>query len=255
LDPQNAFIKLLEEIRGSITTLFFDLDGTLRLNEPDATGYFYDQAEKFGVHSTPERRREAERWTHVYWASSSELLQDLETFGDWNNNGAFWQNHARRHLKVLGASDADAARLALVITETMLEEYNPVDHVRDDVRATLQALRTSGRSLAVVSNRSDALGPMLDDLGLSEYFEFSLAAGEVDYWKPDPRLLLHAASIAAARPEEIVYVGDNYYADVVCARQAGMMPILYDPKGIFPDADCVIITQMRELLNLLDDRR
>lgn len=255
MDPRNASVKRLEDIRGSITTVFFDLDGTLRLNEPDAIGYFYDQAEKFGIHSTPERRREAERWTHVYWASSSDLLQDLETFGDWNNNGAFWQNHARRHLKVLGASDAEAERLAPVITGTMLEEYNPIDLVRDDVRATLQALKTSGRSLAVVSNRSEALGPMLDGLGLSDYFKFSLAAGEVDYWKPDPRLLLHAAAISAAQPAEIVYVGDNYYADVVCARQAGMTPILYDPKGIFPDSDCVIITQMRELRSLLDDRR
>jgi len=49
-------------------------------------------------------------------------------------------------------------------------------------------------------------------------------------------------------------VGDNYYADVVCARQAGMTPILYDPKGIFPDADCMVIAQMRELQNLLEDR-
>jgi HAD superfamily hydrolase (TIGR01549 family) len=255
VDPRSASEKQLEDIRGSIGLLFFDLDGTLRLNEPDATGYFYDQAEKYGIHSTPERRREAERWTHVYWASSSELLHDLDTFGDWNNNGAFWQNHARRHLKVLGASDAEAARLAPIITESMLAEYNPVDLVLDDVRPTLRELKTSGRMLAVVSNRAEALGPILDELGLGNYFEFTLAAGEVDYWKPDPRLLLHAASIAAARPEQIVYVGDNYYADVVCARQAGMTPILFDSKGIFPDADCVIISQMRELLNLLDDRR
>ncbi len=201
MDPRGAFVRQLEDMKASITTLFFDLDGTLRHSEPGATTYFYDLAEQHGLHSTPARRREAERWTHVYWASSSELLQDLEKYGDWNLNGAFWKNHARRHLKVLGAADAEAERLASVITEKMFAEYEPADHILDDVVPMLRALKEGGRSLAVVSNRAEALGSILDDLGLSDYFEFSLAAGEVDYWKPDPRLLLHAASIAAAQPE------------------------------------------------------
>ena len=250
MDTQGAEIM---DMKTSITTLFFDLDGTLRHNEPDGTAFFYDMAEKYGVHSSPDRRREAERWTHVYWASSVELLQDLDTFGDWNNNGPFWTNHARRHLMVLGVSGVEAARLAPTITQAILAEYDPVDIILDDVQPMLQALKESGRTLAVVSNRSQALGPMLNDLGLAEYFDFSLAAGEVDYWKPDPRLLLHAASMAGAQADEVVYVGDNYFADVVCARQAGMTPILFDPKGLSPDADCVVISRMRELQDLFGE--
>ena len=254
MNPRGVNTQRLRENRTSITTVFFDLDDTLRHNDPDATTYFYDSVEKFGFHSTLERRQEAERWTHAYWASSSELLQDLQMFGDWNNNGAFWKNHARRHLKVLGASDAEAERLAPVITEMMLAEFDPVDIVHEDVVPMLQALNKCGYKLAVVSNRSQALGPTLEGLGLEHYFDLTLAAGEVDYWKPDPRLLLHAASMAAARPEEIVYVGDNYYADVVCARQAGMTPILFDVKGIFADADCEVVSRMRELQDLFVEK-
>ncbi len=250
LDPRGVHAQRLRENRTSITTVFFDLDDTLRYNDPDATMFFHDTAEKFGIHSTLERRRKAERWTHAYWASSSELMLDLQMFGDWNKNGAFWKNHARRHLKILGASDAEAQRLAPAITEMILAEYDPVDIVHDDVVPMLQALNECGYKLAVVSNRSQALAPTLEGLGLEHYFDLTLAAGEVDYWKPDPRLLLHAASMAAARTEEIVYVGDNYYADVVCAREAGMTPILFDARGIFPDADCEVISRMRELQDL-----
>jgi FMN phosphatase YigB (HAD superfamily) len=46
---------------------------------------------------------------------------------------------------------------------------------------------------------------------------------------------------------EVIYVGDNYYADVVGARSAGLQPVLYDPLGIFPDADCATIKSFDEL--------
>jgi HAD superfamily hydrolase (TIGR01549 family) len=253
LNVNSAYAESLEDIRASISWLFFDLDGTLRHNDPDSTASFYDLAEKLGFHSTQEQRWEAERWTHTYWASSAELIEDLQTYGAWQDNGDFWKNHAHRHLVILGASDEIAEQLAPVITETMFAEYNPVDQVLDDVVPMLQSVRESGRKMAVVSNRPDPLGPILEGLGLAKYFDFLLAAGEVDYWKPDPRLLLHAASMAGVQPDEIVYIGDNYYADVVCSRQAGMTPILFDPKCLFPDADCLVISRMSELQEMFEE--
>jgi FMN phosphatase YigB (HAD superfamily) len=46
-------------------------------------------------------------------------------------------------------------------------------------------------------------------------------------------------------------VGDNYYADVVGARAAGLRPILYDPRGIFPEPDCETIKSFDELKSIL----
>jgi FMN phosphatase YigB (HAD superfamily) len=48
-------------------------------------------------------------------------------------------------------------------------------------------------------------------------------------------------------PQEVIYVGDNYYADVVGARRAGLWPVLYDPLGVFPDPDCTTIKSFDEL--------
>ena len=52
-------------------------------------------------------------------------------------------------------------------------------------------------------------------------------------------------------PQEVVYVGDNYYADVVGARRAGLRPVLYDPLGIFPDPDCTTIKSFDELNSII----
>jgi predicted HAD superfamily phosphohydrolase YqeG len=42
-------------------------------------------------------------------------------------------------------------------------------------------------------------------------------------------------------------VGDNYFADVVGARNAGIQPILIDPVNLFPEADCVVIDTISDL--------
>ena len=89
----------------------------------------------------------------------------------------------------------------------------------------------------------------VSDLGLDGFFAFTLAAGEIGIWKPDPGILLEAMVRGDCEPATTIYVGDNYYADVVCAQAAGLTPVLIDPDGIFPDADCRVI---RSLLDLLD---
>jgi FMN phosphatase YigB (HAD superfamily) len=50
-----------------------------------------------------------------------------------------------------------------------------------------------------------------------------------------------------------MYVGDNYFADIVGALQAGLTPVLYDPTSLFPEAmeGCAVIKNYSEFYNLL----
>ena len=131
-------------------------------------------------------------------------------------------------------------------------EYKPASIVPDDVRRTLPVLKQAGYNLAVVSNRDEPFQEILISHGLSEFFPYALAAGEVDSYKPDPYVFEHALKHMHVTARETVYVGDNYYADVVGARRAGLQPVLYDPHLIFPDADCVTIHSFDELLPVIE---
>jgi putative hydrolase of the HAD superfamily len=104
----------------------------------------------------------------------------------------------------------------------------------------------------VVSNRTEPYLDLVDSVGLTGYFDFILAAGEVNAWKPDPQIFEHALERAGTLPEEAIYVGDNYYADIIGARGAGLHPVLYDPETIFPDADCAVIPALPHLNDLLN---
>jgi putative hydrolase of the HAD superfamily len=91
----------------------------------------------------------------------------------------------------------------------------------------------------------------LDQLHLRPYFDLVLASGEVGIQKPDPGIFAAALERIDARADRSIYVGDNYWADVIGAQRAGLTPILFDRHRLFPEADCQTVEQMEELLDWL----
>jgi FMN phosphatase YigB (HAD superfamily) len=233
-----------------IKAIFFDLDGTLRHSVPSGGEVFTDYVITFGLPVNDEARLRALRWEHLYWANSVDLRDDLLAHSGETEN--FWIEYSRRRLTALGASPAWAQEFAPVVSRHMGEFYKPESIVPEDVRRTLPLLRQAGYILAVISNRDQPFQELLHEHGIGEYFDFSLAAGEVQVWKPDPGLFMHALQRVRLTPAEVIYVGDNYYADVVGSRGAGLTPVLYDPLGIFPDPDCATIKSFDELNSVLN---
>ena len=229
-----------------ITTIFFDLDGTLRHSVPEGGEVFTKYAATLGLPVTEEDRLRAMRWEYQYWASSTDLRDDLLAHSPDTEN--FWIEYSRRRLLALGASPDWAVQHAPQTSAHMGEMYKPDSIVRDDVRRALTALREAGYIMGVISNRDKPFQPLLEAHGLSEFFPYALAAGEVEIYKPEPGIFEHALKQLKVNAQETVYVGDNYYADILGARRAGLEPVLYDPNRIFPDADCVTIRSMDELL-------
>lgn len=235
----------------NVRAVIFDLDGTLRHSEPPALAVFYAVAAELGFPTRESQRRVGERWVNAYWADSPELQEDLLRFGDWRENGPFWVNHARRHLQALGAPEEAIPALAEAITLRMRDAYEPVDRVPEDVPCTLEALREAGYKLGLISNRSNPLDDTLEEIGLAGLFDLALAAGEVGWYKPDPRVFEWGLKALEVEAAQSIYVGDNFHADVLGARSAGMTPVLLDPKGIYHDVDCLVIPSVGALLPML----
>jgi len=233
-------------MQNHIKAVFFDLDGTLRHSIPSGGDVFNEYAAALGLFLTEEDRLRAMRWEHQYWASSADLRDDLLAHSADTEN--FWIEYSRRRLIALGISSEVTTDLAPKVSKHMGEMYKPDSVVREDVRRMLRVLRDTGYILAVISNRDKPFQATLDAHGLSEFFPYSLAAGEVDIYKPEPGIFEHALKQMNVAAPETVYVGDNYYADILGARRAGLEPVLYDPNRIFPDADCVTIRSFDELM-------
>jgi HAD superfamily hydrolase (TIGR01509 family) len=232
--------------------IFYDLDGTLRHNQPTGRDFFVERALQLGLTITPANRLRSARWEHAYWASSAELRADLAQFKDEHENRTFWHNYSERQLLALGCSTTCAKKFGPQISDFMDEHYQPQDSLFADVAPTLTRLRQQGYILAVVSNRHKAFEDYLLQKEILHHFHFALYAGQVDSWKPAPEIFLHAVQQANVQASQAIYVGDNYYADIIGARQAGLLPILFDPGDIFPEADCPIIQTHSQIFNLIE---
>ena len=232
-----------------IKAIFFDLDGTLRHSVPEGGEVLTAYVAWLGLSVSAEDRLRGLRWEYHYWASSADLRDDLIAHSADTDN--FWIEYSRRHLIALGASPEWADKFAAQTSAHMGEMYKPESVVPDDVRRTLPELKKAGYVLAVISNRDKPFQDTLDSHGLSEFFPYALAGGEVDIYKPEPGIFEHALRQLNVTARETVYVGDNYYADVVGARRAGLEPVLFDPNRIFPDADCATIQSFDELISVI----
>ena len=207
-----------------IKAIFFDLDGTLRHSVPSGGQVFTDYVITLGLHVNHEDRARAMRWEHLYWANSVDLRDDLLAHSLDTEN--FWIEYSRRRLVALGAPAEWAMEFAPKASLHMGEFYRPESVVPDEVRRVLPQLKQAGYILAVISNRDKPFQELLNEHGIGGYFDFSLAAGEVNIFKPEPGIFEHALRRADLTAQEAIYVGDNYYADVVGSRRAGLRPIL-----------------------------
>jgi putative hydrolase of the HAD superfamily len=229
--------------------ILFDLDGTLRHNRPDANNTLFDCAVALGAHDAPENRRRASRWAHYYWAHSSELHNDMQRFPE--HDQAFWENYTVRKLQAFGCTEEQARQLAPAVRQYMADNYQPEDYIPEEVPGLLENLQADGFTLGLITNRSQPVDAYLAETGLEDYFCLALAAGEINQWKPEPGIFQFALKHLGASPQNTVYIGDNYYADVLGARRAGIYPVLYDPQAIFLEMDCTVISQLADLRGIV----
>jgi putative hydrolase of the HAD superfamily len=115
----------------------------------------------------------------------------------------------------------------------------------------LELLKESGYVLGMVSNREYSFREEMQEQNLDCYFQFFLAGGEIKSFKPDALIFQHALALAGTSAHETMYIGDNYFADILGSRRAGLTPVLYDPIRLFPEADCAVIQSFAELPELL----
>jgi len=237
-------------LSNGIKAIFFDLDGTLRHSVPSGGDVFTDYVVTLGLQVNEEDRLRALRWEHLYWANSADLREDLIAHS--GETEKFWNEYSRRRLTALGASPQQSIELAPRASAHMSEVYKPESIVPEDARNALHRLQEAGFVMAVISNRDKPFQETLEKHNLSGFFTFSLAGGEVDAYKPEPGIFEHALKRVNLTAGEAIYVGDNYFADVVGSRRAGLRPVLYDPLGIFPNADCATIRSFDQLISIIE---
>jgi len=118
----------------------------------------------------------------------------------------------------------------------------------DDTLSTLKDLDNRGLILGLISNVVQDMEPTYTELGLQPYLDFKVTSAEVGCDKPNPEIFQAALKKAQVKPDEVIYIGDQYDLDIVGARGVGMTALLIDRNDYFPDiTDCPRIHSLTEV--------
>jgi len=191
----------------SISAILIDLDGTL-------------------LHTAPELVASANRMLHDLGRPA--VPQDLLT--SYIGNGVSWLVKRALTGDMHAEPDANLYEQALPIFEQHYNELLLQSKPFEGVIAGLDAMKAEGFRLGCITNKVKRYTePLLEGLGLADYFEIVLSGDSLPEKKPHPLPLQHAAMFFGVPVEKVLLIGDSLN-DSVAARAAGC-PIVCVPYG------------------------
>ncbi len=228
--------------------VFFDMGNTLSRQRPSREEVMVDFLQEKGYDFA------------VRDMAAAFLAADL-FFYDWAqgtpyprreslDRQAMWLGYSRTFLESLGLDHNDGwhQEMGRVFEAAVQRRHTALF---PEVLETLDALKARGLKLAVVSNWDNTLEDHCRELGLIRYMEVVAASQVVGSDKPDAGIFRYALEKVGAAPQEALHVGDIYPADVVGARNADITPVLVDRYDLQPQADCLRVRSLWEVVGLV----
>lgn len=225
----------------AVRAVLFDFGGTVVESRPEILPFFQAAARRCGltVPWAEYLRANEEVWTEL-WPAASAMIGQRPSFAD------LVHERALRRVGVEGSVDA-------MVRAIRDEAVSPRHHRPfPETEEVLTTLRARGLSAHLVSNNVDYLPELLANLGWADRFASVTYSQEISAAKPDPRLFQLALSRAGCAPQEAMFVGDSWEADVVGAQRAGLRPVWVNRSGAPVRAGATTIPDLRGLLRLVE---
>jgi putative hydrolase of the HAD superfamily len=119
-----------------------------------------------------------------------------------------------------------------------------------EVLQTLEALRSRGLELGIVSNFDSRLFNVLRGLEIADFFDTITISSLAHAAKPSPKIFELALEQHAVEPDEAMHVGDSVRDDVEGATKAGLRAVLLARQGKQAPPGVPTIRTLDELLPL-----
>lgn len=131
-----------------------------------------------------------------------------------------------------------------------------------DAEDSLTNLREIYQLALVTNGAPDLQREKIQGANLARFFDAILISGEVEVGKPNCRIFELALEELTATPSETVMVGDSLTRDILGAQHAGLRGIWLNRSGsgdsvspVVPDAQITSLSQINELLPILDEAK
>jgi len=201
-----------------LRALLFDFGGTLAFLD------FELLAREF---SREGRKLDALALEHAEYAGRAAIDRHLMSAANKQANDAAYELFFRGWMTAAGIPEEEfrecAAKFGAIHREASLWRV-----VRPGTFEALEAFKSAGYKLAIVSNAEGQVEADAQRFGLAGFFDVIIDSHIVGVAKPDPRIFQIALERLGVAPDEARFAGDIYSIDVKGARAAGIESRLVD---------------------------
>lgn len=226
--------------------IFFDFGGTLYDYYPSNSVIWSRIAKRLGVDISPNDLR---IWKGMQ-KQSIEANKRVKPFSKLSREEIHTLN-----FHVLSAMGIDGEGTKDIISE----EFDKRGHgyrINPETKETLERIYSMGIKIGLISNCPSEFGRprrlTMEEDGILHYFSKILLSGEVGYAKPEKEIFKIALnSLGLQDPSKVMHIGDFLGVDVKGAKNAGLIPVLYDPLGFHPSENVITLQKLSEIFRYL----
>ena len=216
----------------NLTTILFDLDGTLLPmdNEAFTKGYFKLLVTKLVPHGY-----DAQHLVNAIWAGTAAMVAND---GNQNNESAFW----KKFTDIFGEKTITDKPIFDEFYEKDFQKAKEFCGLNTDAAIAVHAAKEMGFRVALATNPifpAYATQSRVRWAGLEpEDFELCTTYENIGFCKPNPCYYIEIAKRLGVSPEECLMVGNDVTEDMVAA-ETGMQ--------VFLLTDCIINKEQKDI--------
>lgn len=232
-----------------VEAVLFDMDGTLI----EHTWTLQQLADAlYAAFAGQLACASAQEFFEVYWDKSADvwhMMVDGALDGDLGRVYSF-----KNTLRALGCDTGLAEPMLHEWERLICQEIAPFA----DTFEVLQALRAHYKTGIITNGFRGLQRAKIARFRLDEYVDVTVVSEEVGNHKPDAAIFYQVlARLGHIPPERALFVGDTPESDIAGAQNAGLIPILMNPRDDIdsPGEGVLKIRALSELLDLLPKAR
>lgn len=221
-----------------IDAIMFDLGGTLIDLKPSREEVFASVLSRHGKAVDPKK-------VAVALAKADATFDKDIARLDGKDEDSFWEKYDSFVLEQVGAK-VDLDKFAPDVSSTFEQIMPKVDSwaAYPEARPILEGLSKRDFRLGVISNATELARKVMDNLNLTELFDFVIISSEVGVSKPSPRIFQMGLEKARTRANRSLFVGDKPSLDVLPAISVGMHAVLVDRTNAYPNCPCLRVKDL-----------
>ena len=233
-----------DNFKPMIKAVCFDFFNTLAYFDPPRDTTYATIANELGIKVTPDAIAESLPQADAYWRSENfnSSIKDR----DQDSKLAVYAEYGSRILRGAGVAATPAQGLQMLAKAFAIGFKFKAFH---DSLPVLKMVKNKNLHTGLISNVGQEIDSYCIELGFAPLLDFKVTSFEVGYDKPSPEIFQMALNKAGVKPNEAIFVGDQYDQDILGARGVGMHAVLIDRNHTSRTLDCPVI---HDLLQIMD---